>query len=138
MRRSHGVEEVPHVSGLHVGPHLQAGLQGGEGVVAGGANVLDGGENSRPCSSVTSRLVEIYGRAYWKGRLRDERIPPMIERAWRALRTKVWEYRGIGNCVGTSHGLERQTYLARPGDYSRVSRSSFLLSWMAVQKVRSC
>ena len=101
-------------------------------------NVLDGGENSRPCSSVTSRLVEIYGRAYWKGWLRDERIPPMIERAWRALRTKVWEYRGIGNCVGTSHGLERQTYLARPGDYSRVSRSSFLLSWMALQKVRSC
>ncbi len=101
-------------------------------------NVLDGGENSRPCSSATSRLAELYGRAYWKGWLRDERIPDMIERAWSALRTKVWEYRGIGNCVGTSHGLDRQTYLARPGDYSRVSRSSFLLTWMAVQKMRSC
>lgn len=99
-------------------------------------NVLDGGENSRACSSVTSRLVEIYGRAYWKGWVRDERIPGMIERAWRGLRTRVWEWRGMGNCVGTSHGLERQTYLARPGDFSRVSRSSFLLAWMAVERVR--
>ena len=100
-------------------------------------NVIDAGENSRPCSSATSYFIEVYARAYWKGWLRDERIPPMIEKAWKGLRTKFWDNRGIGYCVGTSHGLDRQTYLARPHDFSRTSRSSMLLSWIELQRTRS-
>jgi hypothetical protein len=100
-------------------------------------NVIDGGEDSRPCSSATSYFIEVYARAYWKGWLRDERIPPMIEKAWRGLRTKFWDGRGLGYCVGTSHGLDRQTYLARPHDFSRTSRSSMLLSWIEVQRLRA-
>jgi rhamnogalacturonyl hydrolase YesR len=100
-------------------------------------NVLDAREGeSRPCSSATSRFIHVYARAYWKDWLRDERIPIMLERAWNGLKTKVWESQLLAYCVGTSYALDRQVYLSRPHDSIRVSRSSLLLAWMEMQRMR--
>lgn len=101
-------------------------------------NVLDATpEESRTCSSATSQFIRVYARAYWKGWLRDDRIPPMLERAWQALKTKIWDSCYLGYCVGTSHGLSRQCYLARPHDSFRASRSSILHAWIELQRMRT-
>jgi len=101
-------------------------------------NVLDAREGeSRPCSSATSRFIHVYARAYAKGWLRDERIPPMVERAWSGLKTKIWDSRLLAYCVGTSYSLSRQVYLSRPHDTFRVSRSSLLLAWIELQRMRA-
>jgi hypothetical protein len=101
-------------------------------------NVLDATpDESRPDTSATSQFVRIYAGAYAKGWLRDERIPPMVERAWLGLKTRIWEHRFVGWCVGTSHGLSRQGYLARPHDSFRVSRSATLHTWIEIQRMRA-
>jgi rhamnogalacturonyl hydrolase YesR len=101
-------------------------------------NVLDAGpEESRPCASATSRILHVYARAYWKGWLRDERIPSMVERAWRGLKTKLWQNAMIAVCVGTAYSLCRQEYLSRPHDSMRTSRSEMLINWMELQRMRN-
>jgi rhamnogalacturonyl hydrolase YesR len=101
-------------------------------------NVLDAEpEESRQCASATSRIVHVYARAYWKGWLRDERIPAMLERGWNGLKTKIWKDELFAVCVGTSHALCRQVYLSRPHDTFRVSRSELLLTWMEMQRIRA-
>lgn len=101
-------------------------------------NVLDAATvDSRPCSSASSQFVRIYARAWARGWLRDERIPPMVERAWQGLKTKVWDGRFFAWCVGTAHGISRQTYLARPHDSFRPARSALLGAWMEIQKMRA-
>jgi hypothetical protein len=110
-------------------------VQGADGLWL---NVLDASPaDSRPCSSASSQFVRIYARAYARGWLRDARIPPMVERAWKGLQTKIWEGRFLGWCVGTSHGLNRQVYLARPHDSFRPTRSAILSAWMEIQKMRA-
>lgn len=100
-------------------------------------NVLDAGPGeSNPCASATSRFIHIYAHAWSQGWLRDERIPPMIERAWLGLKTKIWQYGLIAYCVGTAFNLSRQSYLARPHHTFRCSRSSLLLAWIEMQRMR--
>lgn len=100
-------------------------------------NVLDAAEGeSRECSSATSYFLHVFARAYWKGWLMDERIPPLVERAWKGLKTKVWDWVQLAYCVGTSHMLSRQGYLSRPHDGSRCSRSTLLLAWIELQRMR--
>ncbi|MCC7517875.1 MAG: glycoside hydrolase family 88 protein [Verrucomicrobiae bacterium] len=119
-----------------LGDHLEGLLrvQGADGLWL---NVLDASpSDSRPCSSASSQFVRIYARAYARGWLRDERIPPMVERAWKGLKTKIWDGRFLAWCVGTSHGLNRQVYLSRPHDSMRCCRSAILSAWMEIQKMR--
>jgi len=100
-------------------------------------NVLNADDQeSRECASATSRFIHVYARAWARGWLRDERIPAMLERAWLGLKTKVWDWALIACCVGTSHSLLRQVYLSRPHDTFRCSRSSLLLAWMEMQRMR--
>lgn len=75
--------------------------------------------------------------AYWKGWLRDNRVPAMVERAWLGLKTKVWQDEMIAVCVGTAFSLCRQKYLSRLHDSMRTSRSELLLNWMELQKMRA-
>jgi rhamnogalacturonyl hydrolase YesR len=100
-------------------------------------NVLDAhpGE-SRPCASATSRILHVFAHAYAQGWLRDERIPAMIERAWKGLKTKLWQTEMFAVCVGTSYALCRQVYLSRPHDSMRTSRSEMLLNWIELQRMR--
>ncbi|MCC7519836.1 MAG: glycoside hydrolase family 88 protein [Verrucomicrobiae bacterium] len=101
-------------------------------------NVLDASPaDSRPCGSASCQFIRIYARAWARGWLRDERIPPMVERAWQGMKTKIWDGRFLGWCVGTSHALIRQQYLARPHDSGRIVRSALLGIWMEIQKMRA-
>jgi hypothetical protein len=101
-------------------------------------NVLDASpEDSRPCSSATSQIIRVYARAYHKGWLQDPRIPPMIEKAWLGFKTKIWDYRVLSWCVGTSYSLSRQCYLSRPHDSFRPCRSAILHAWIEIQRMRS-
>lgn len=93
-------------------------------------------QESRECASATSRFIHVYAMAYARGWLRDERIPIMLERAWLGLKTKIWDWALIAYCVGTAYGLTRQVYLARPHDTFRCSRSSLLLAWIEMQRMR--
>jgi rhamnogalacturonyl hydrolase YesR len=99
-------------------------------------NVLDAAPDaSRPCASATGRFLEVYGQAYLAGWLRDPRIPPMVERAWLGLKTKIWRHGLVANCVGTAYGLSRQVYLARPHHTFRPSRSALLVAWITRQRL---
>jgi rhamnogalacturonyl hydrolase YesR len=101
-------------------------------------NVLDASPaDSRSCSSATSQFIRIYAGAYHKGWLKDARIPPMIEKAWLGLKTKIWDYRYLGYCVGTSYALSRQCYLSRPHDSFRPCRSGILHAWIEIQRMRA-
>ncbi len=101
-------------------------------------NVLDASpEDSRTCSSATSQFIRVYAGAYHKGWLKDTRIPPMIEKAWLGLKTKIWDYRYLGYCVGTSYALSRQCYLSRPHDSFRPCRSGILHAWIEIQRMRA-
>jgi len=101
-------------------------------------NVLDADPaDSRPCSSATSQVLRLYARAYYKGWCRDPRIPPMLEKAWLGLKTKIWENRLLSYCVGTSYSLSRQCYLARPHDSFRACRSAILHAWIELQRMRA-
>src|SRR5690606_2691656 len=100
------------------------------------SNVIDAArEESRPCSSATSRIMHVYARAWHQGWLRDPRIPEMVEKAWHGLLTKIWETELVAYCVGTSYGLSRQVYLARPHHTFRCSRSELLICWMERQRM---
>lgn len=77
-------------------------------------NVMDETEAlSRQDSSGTWMVVNVYARAFWKGWLRDERIPAMCEKAWQGLKTKLWRGLPIGHCGGTGP-MSRAEYRLRP------------------------
>lgn len=78
-------------------------------------NVVDDpSANSRQDSCITWMALITYARAYWKGWLRDPRVPPMLAKARAGLRSKIWRGLPVAHCHGTSYMTSRQGYLARP------------------------
>jgi len=57
--------------------------------------------------------MAIFGRAWWKGWLRDGRIPPMLEQAWQGLKTKTWRGLPISQCCGTGYNTSHADYFRR-------------------------
>jgi rhamnogalacturonyl hydrolase YesR len=63
--------------------------------------ITAGDGEGREESSGTWMALVVFARAYWKGWIRDERIPEMCESAWRGLKTRIWRGLPVGMCLGT-------------------------------------
>jgi rhamnogalacturonyl hydrolase YesR len=70
------------------------------------------GESREDCCGAWMYMA-IFGRAWWKGWLRDERIPPMLEKAWQGLKTKTWRGLPISQCCGTGYRTSHDAYFLR-------------------------
>jgi rhamnogalacturonyl hydrolase YesR len=114
------LEDLPagHPARAELSAALAAGLEGllrCQGPHGLWHNVLDATDgSSREETSGAWMIVNTYARAWWRGWLRDERIPPMVERAWQGLKTRLWRGLPLAHCTGTSYMFDRQAYLARP------------------------
>ena len=98
-------------------------------------NVLDATEEtSRQDTAGAWMFINVYARAYWKGWLRDPRIPAMCDRAWQGLKTKVWRGLPIAHCSGTSYMLSRQGYLERP--HCKFLGHGMLLAAIEIRRMR--
>lgn len=117
---------------------LAAGLEGllrHQGPYGLWHNVLDSTEEtSRQDTSGAWMIVSVYARAYWKGWLRDERIPVMCQRAWDGLKTKVWRGLPVAHCDGTPYMLSRQAYLERP--HTKFMGHALLLAAVEMRRMR--
>ena len=91
--------------------------------------------HSRQDICITWMVINTYARAYWKGWLRDERVPAMLERAWAGLKLKIWRGLPIAHCDGTGYVTSRQTYLARP--HMRFLSTAALLAFIEMRRMRS-
>ena len=99
-------------------------------------NVIDDkSSNSRQDSCITWMALVVFARAYWRGWLRDERIPEMVERAWRGLKTKTWRGLPVAHCHGTSYMTSRQGYLARP--HMRFLAAPLLLAMIERRRMQA-
>lgn len=98
-------------------------------------NVLDTtGADSREESCTSWMFTATYARAYWKGWLRDPRIPPMCEKAWQGLKTRLWRGLPVGHCAGTPYMASRQCYLSWP--HSKFMAGGALLAWIEIERLR--
>ena len=99
-------------------------------------NVLDAGPaDSREETSCTWMFINVYARAYWKGWLRDPRIPEMCERAWKGLKTRLWRGLPVGHCEGTPYMFGRQGYLSRP--QGKFMGTATLLALLELRRMRA-
>lgn len=96
--------------------------------------VDDNSEASRQDSCITWMVINTYARAFWKGWLKDERIPPMLERAWQGLKIKIWRGLPLAHCHGTSYMTSRQGYLARP--HMRFMGAAVMHSYVELMRMR--
>lgn len=77
-------------------------------------NVLDAAEpETRLDTCGAWMFIAVYARAYWKGWLRDPRIPPMCERAWQGLKSRLWRGLLVGQACGTGQLPGRELYFGR-------------------------
>lgn len=117
---------------------LAAGLEGilrHQGPYGLWHNVVSAGEGvSRQDSCGAWMYIAVYARAYWKGWLRDERIPPMCERAWLGLKTKLWRGLLLAQCCGTGNLPSRAQYLTRA--HTKFMGMPAMQAWIELQRVR--
>jgi rhamnogalacturonyl hydrolase YesR len=95
-------------------------------------NVLDN-PISMPDTSCTCKFASVYGRAFWKGWLRDERVLPMLERAWFGLKSLYWKDKLLSWCDGTASVNDVLYYLRRP----HVAYLPFAALWSGVELQRA-
>jgi hypothetical protein len=99
-------------------------------------NVLTATEAaSRQDSCGAWMYIAVYARAYWKGWLRDERIPPMCERAWLGLKTKLWRGLLLAQCCGTGCMPARKDYLLRA--HTKFPGLPAMHAWVELQRMRA-
>lgn len=118
---------------------LAAGLEGihrNQGPYGLWHNVVSATETaSRQDSCGAWMYIAVYARAYWKGWLRDDRIPPMCERAWLGLKTKLWRGLILAQCCGTGCLPERAQYLTRA--HTKFPGLPAMHAWIELQRLRA-
>ncbi len=98
-------------------------------------NVLDAPPDQSPDeTSCTWMFINVYARAWWKGWLRDPRMPAMCERAWRGLKSKLWRGLPVGHCHGTPYMFSRHGYLSRP--QGKFMGTGPLMSLLELRRMR--
>lgn len=98
-------------------------------------NVLNAPEgDSRQDSCTAWMFTNVYARAYWKGWLRDGRIPEMCEKAWQGLKTKLWRGLPVAHCDGTPYMASRQCYLSWP--HTKFLAGGALLARIEIERMR--
>jgi rhamnogalacturonyl hydrolase YesR len=134
------LEDLPpdHPARTEFQSMLAAGLEGllrHQGPYGLWHNVVTATEGlSRQDSCGAWMYIAVYARAYWKGWLRDERIPPMCERAWTGLKTKLWRGLLLAQCCGTGCLASRALYLERA--HTRFPGAPALHAWIELQRMR--
>jgi len=134
------LEDLPpaHPARPELTAALRAGLEGllrWQGPHGLWHNVLDATEaTSRQDSCTAWMFTSVYARAFWKGWLRDPRIPAMGERAWQGLKTKLWRGLPIAHCSGTPYMVSRQAYLGWP--HGKFLGTAPLLAILELQRMR--
>jgi rhamnogalacturonyl hydrolase YesR len=96
---------------------LQAGLEGlarhqrADGLWGNVVTASEAESRSDCCGAWM--YTAVFGRAWWKGWLRDERIPGMLEKAWQGLKGKTWRGLPISQCCGTGYSTPHAAYYQR-------------------------
>lgn len=93
------------------------------------------GEGRDECSG-TWMAVLVFARAYWKGWLRDERIPAMCEKAWQGLKTKLWRGLPVAMCFGTPRFPAPEYY--NSSTFGGFMGMPLLLATIEIERMRRC
>jgi|GEM_PF-4751420 len=80
-------------------------------------------------------FINTYARAYWKGWLRDERIPEMCHKAWRGIKSRTWRGMPVSHCMGISHMRSPIGYYARY--HGRFLPTALILPWVEIQRMNA-
>jgi rhamnogalacturonyl hydrolase YesR len=134
------LEDLPenHPSRRELVQVLKDGLEGlvrWQGTQGLWHNVLDtAGSDSRQDSCTAWMFTNAYARAYWKGWLRDPRIPEMCEKAWQGLKTKLWRGLPVAHCDGTPYMSSRQSYLSWP--HTKFLAGGAMLALIEIWRMR--